>query len=252
MSKFTTVQTVFSRNLPAILTGMSVAGMAVTIWNAKDDTIKAVQILEERRAEEFNNDDTFDDFTAWEMVKESWTCYLPTMIFGSIAIGCTIASQSINARRNAVLAGLYTLSENTFKEYQHKVIEKIGEKKHREVKDEIAKDRLAKVSLNNIIITGNGNTLCLDALSGRLFRSDIEFIKQVVNDFNRRLMTEMWKSLNELYYDLGLESNRLGEAVGWHIDEGFVEPEFSSQLTEDGIPCLVMDFNFIPRQAYYK
>lgn len=60
-------------------------------------------------------------------------------------------------------------------------------------------------------------------------------------------MTEMFMSVNDVYSELDLPSNGLGGLVGWNIDDGLIEPEFSSQLTENDIPCLVLDFTMMPR-----
>jgi hypothetical protein len=244
----TTRRTVI-KNSPAILTGMGVLGVFTTVYAAVDATPKAMQILEERRAEELDANEEFSDFTKWEMFKEVWKCYIPTFISGAVTITAIVSANSVNQRRNAALIGLYSLSENALKEYKNKVVEIIGEKKGQEIKDGIAKDRILKnpVRDTEIINTGHGDTLCYDVLAGRYFRSDIEHIRRSLNEASRKLMTEMFMSVNDVYSELDLPSNGLGGLVGWNIDDGLIEPEFSSQLTENDIPCLVLDFTMMPR-----
>jgi hypothetical protein len=171
---------------------------------------------------------------------------------GGLTIGCIIGSNSINLRRNAALAGLYSLTETALKEYKAKVIETIGEKKERDIRDEVAKERIHKnpVSDNEVVITGYGETLCYDFLSGRYFKSDRERINRAVNKLSRDMMTDMTISLNQLYDELGLRNTKMGDMVGWHIDDGIIEPDYSSQLTENGIPCLVLDFKEDLRVLY--
>lgn len=237
------------KNSPAILTGIGVLGVFSTVYGAIDATPKAMQILEERRAEELDINEEFNDFTRWEMFQAVWKCYIPTFISGTITVIAIISANSVNQRRNAALIGLYSLSENALKEYKNKVIETIGEKKGQEIKDGIAKDRIIKnpVRDTEIINTGHGDTLCYEVLSGRYFRSDIEHIRRSLTEASIKLMTEMFMSLNEIYSELDLPTIGVGDMMGWNIDDGSIKPEFSSQLTENDIPCLVLDFEMMPR-----
>ena len=61
------------------------------------------------------------------------------------------------------------------KEYQAKVVETLGEAKARKIKDEIAKDKVKNDPISNkeVIITGKGDMLCYDVLSGRYFKNNI-------------------------------------------------------------------------------
>ena len=60
-------------------------------------------------------------------------------------------------------------------------------------------------------------------------------------------MTEMYMDINDVYYILDLPGIGLGGLLGWYIDDGLIEPDFSSQLTENDIPCLVLDYIMMPR-----
>ena len=61
---------------------------------------------------------------------------------------------------------------------------------------------------------------------------------------------EMYISLNEFYYEIGLNPISIGDDLGWNIDHGYIELSFSSQLTDDGNPCLVIDYQVTPRYEY--
>jgi hypothetical protein len=82
-------------------------------------------------------------------------------------------------------------------------------------------------------------------MSGRYFRNDIEQIRRVVNDLNHQLLSDMWLTLNEFYYAIGLGGINLGEEVGWNADE-LIEINFSSKITPDGEPCLVLNYETTP------
>jgi hypothetical protein len=243
------VRTAMKKHSPEILTGIGIAGMITTTIMAVRATPKALILIEERK-EEID----VDKLTPIELIKTTWTCYIPAAITGGLSIICLIGASSVNARRNAALATAYTLSESALKEYQEKVIETIGEKKEQTVRDAIAKDRIDKnpVSSREVIITEKGNTLCYDAISGRYFKSDIDKIKKAENELNRRMRDEMYISLNEFYYEIGLNPIGIGDDLGWDIDHGYIELSFSSQLADEGTPCLVIDYQVAPRYEYNR
>lgn len=243
------VQMGIKRHSPEILTGIGIAGMITTTIMAVKATPKAIRLIEERK-----NKEDAEKLTPVETVKTAWTCYIPAAVTGVMSIVCLIGASSLNARRSAALATAYALSETALKEYQGKVIETIGEKKEQAVKDSIAKDKIEKnpVSNQEIIITEKGNTLCYDVISGRYFKTDIDRVKRVENELNRRMLEEMYISLNDFYYELGLKSTSVGDDLGWNINNGFIDLHFSSQIAEDGTPCLVLNYHIAPKYDYYK
>ncbi len=243
------VRTVISKRSPEILTGIGIAGMITTTVMAVRATPKALALIEDKKIE----NDT-DKLTPVETIKATWTCYIPAAVTGTLSVACLIGANSVNARRNAALATAYTLSESALKEYQEKVIETIGEKKEQTVRDAIAKDKIDRdpVSSKEVIITEKGNTLCYDSISGRYFKSDIDKLKKVENELNRRMRDEMYISLNEFYYEIGLNPISIGDDLGWNIDHGYIELNFSSQLADEGTPCLVIDYRVAPRYEYNR
>lgn len=234
---------VVTKNSPVILTGLGVAGVVTTTVMAVQATPKAMQLIREREEKE--------KLGKVEMIKTSWKCYIPTAVMGGFTIACIISAHNINHKRNAALASLYSLTEKSIKEYQAKVVETIGENKERKIKDEIKQDTLTKnpVHTKEIIITGKGEMLCYDTLSGRYFKNDIEQIRRVQNDLNYSLRSDMWMSLNDLYYGLGLSAINLGDDIGWSVDDP-IDIEFSSMLSSEGEPCLVLDFRTQPTPKY--
>lgn len=243
------VRTAMKKHSPEILTGIGIAGMITTTVMAVRATPKAMRLIEDRYREEP------DERPRWiTYIKGAWTCYIPAAVTGCISVFCLIGASSVNVRRNAALATAYTLSESALKEYQEKVIETIGEKKEQSVKDAIAKDRIDRdpVTSREIIITERGNTLCYDAISGRYFKSDIDKLKKAENELNCQMRDEMYISLNEFYYEIGLNPTSIGDDLGWNIDHGYIDLQFSSQLADEGTPCLVIDYQIAPRYEYNR
>jgi hypothetical protein len=66
------------------------------------------------------------------------------------------------------------------------------------------------------------------------------------------MLNDMYVSLNEFYDELDLEHTGVGDELGWNIDGGKIDIYFSSQIAEDGRPCIVIDFDTPPRYGYNK
>ena len=241
------VKRTLSKHSPEILTGIGIAGMVTTTVLAVRGTPKALRLIEEAK-----NNEHKDELTVIETVKVAWKPYIPAAVSGTVSIACLIGASSVSARRHAALATAYALSETALTEYKDKVIETVGEKKEQDIRDAIAKDKVEKnpVVDRDIVVTGNGETLCLDATFGRYFKSDIGKLKQAENEFNRRLLGETYLSVNDFFDDIGLSSVPVGDDLGWNINDGFMELNYSSQLTSDKTPCLVVGFRTPPIYDY--
>ena len=245
---FSGIAKTLRKHSPEVLTGIGIAGMVSSVVLAVRATPKAMKLIEKKKSE-----NETEKIKPVEVFKTSWHCYIPTAALLVVSASCLIGAASVNSRRRAALAAAFTLSESARKEYGDKVVELFGEKKDQAVKDAVAKDRIEKdpVKTNEIIITEHGGTLCYDAVSGRYFRSDMEKLKKAGNELNRKLLTENYVSLNEFYYEIGLDDIGIGNDIGWNIDKGeLVELQFSSQLSSDGTPCLVLGFSVVPHYDY--
>lgn len=255
-----------SKNSSTILAGLSIVGVGGAIFGAIKATPKAMDILKNKEEAVNALDSDFDNeeinaeqykearkriyisFTK-DMIKVWW----PVALSGFATIACIVGSHTIDKRRQAALAAALSMTESRLKEYQDKVTETLGEKKEQKIRDAIAKDKIdANVPKEeDIVSTGHGDVLCYDAISGRYFKSNADFIRNRVNVLNQRLLSEMWIPLNDLYYELDMPRIKLGDDLGWNIsDDGLIELDFSSQLSEDEKPVLVLDYCVEPRFDY--
>lgn len=237
------VQTTMKQHMPELLTGAGIAGMIATTIFAVKGTPKALRLIEEEKAKQET-----DKLTPVDTVKATWKCYIPAAVTGALSIACLVGGSTVSAKRNAALAAAYSLSESAIREYKDKVIETIGEEKEREVRDAVAKSRIENdpVSNQEIVDTKTGQALCYDILSGRYFYSNAEKIERCVNAINKKMLNNSYVSLNDFFYELGLEGTTLGENLGWSISQGMVTVDFSTQLSENDVPCLVIDYDRLP------
>lgn len=235
------------KNGPGLLTGLGIAGMLSTIAFAVKATPKALKRIDQEKDQL-----EVDVLTPLETVKVTWKYYIPAAITFTTSAACLIGASSVNARRNAALATAYTLSETALKEYKAKVIETIGEKKEKIIREKIDKDHIDRkpVTKSNVIFTEKGNTLCFDYHSGRYFKSDIDHIKRAVNELNRRLVGNGYVSLNDFYDELDLEHTKMGYDLGWDLDDGNVEIDFSAQIANDDTPCIVINYEVAPHHNF--
>ena len=256
MSKFNltaaakSIKGVFERHAPEILTGIGVAGMVTSTVLAVKATPKAYLLVNDRK-----NELEVEKLPVTELVKTTWKCYIPAAVTCGASIACLVGASSVNFKRNAALATAYKLSEAALSEYKDAVIETIGEKKEQSVRDKVAEERLKKnpVSKSEVIVTGNGTTLCYDPVGNSYFKSSIQQIESAKNKLNARMLSENYVSLNDFYDELGIGPTKLGDDLGWDIyKDGLIDIAFSSRLAEDGTPCLVMDYSVAPRYEYYK
>lgn len=251
---FLKIRDVLVSNSPTILTGLGVTGLFSTVIFAVKATPKAIALLDEeveRRALEWSDRSSEDikiELTTKEIVKLTWKCYIPTAIMGATTIACIIGANHINIRKNAALMSLYALTDTALQEYKEKVAETIGTRKAEKIQDEIIQENLNKHPVTKIITTGEGNTLCFDTLSGRYFYSSIEKISKIINEYNYNLLNERYMTLNEFYDYLNLEHTTLGNDIGWSTEIGMVDIYYSSKISPNNMPCVVLNYRIIPRK----
>lgn len=252
---FKGMKTVMSEHSPEILTGIGIAGMITTTILAVKATPEAMELLDRAKHKKVETGNE-SNLTAVETVKAAWKPYVPAVIIGVAATACLIGSTTVSVKRNAALATAYQLSTTALSEYKEKVIETIGEKKERVIHDEMAKDKVEQnpVKPAEVIITGSGKTLCLDATSGRYFQSDRNRIDKEINKLNQRMTggMEMCISLNEFYDAIGLPQLPMGESLGWRADKGLIDVHYGAVLTTEDEPCMVIEHLVPPEYGFNK
>jgi len=247
---------VASDHSPEILTGIGIAGMITTTILAVKATPKALELIDAKKEElELHPD---DNLTPVETVKVTWKCYVPAAVTCATATACLIGANSVTSKRNAALATAYNLSTTALAEYKEKVIETIGEKKEREVREKVSEEKLKRdpVDKTTVVFTGTGSTRFYDSISKRRFISDRETIRRIVNDLNADMLDgDDYVSLNTFYYELGLEATEYGDEVGWNVSkdgkrDGMIRVDFDAMFDTDGQPTAVLTYDIKPKRGY--
>ena len=233
-----------SKHSPELLTALGIANMLAGVVFAVRATPKAIDIIKAEEGEKGK------PLTKPEIVAAAWKPYIPTAVFCVAGVICFVASTAVSRNRCAALTAAYTLSETALREYSEEVKAAVGEKKEQAIRDAVAKETLTKHPLGEreVIITGGGDILCFDPLTNRYFKSDRDRLMRAMNELNKRMRDEMRVSLNDFYDEIGLSEAEVGEHLGWDIDngKGYIDLDFSTQLADDGTPCLVVGHNHPP------
>lgn len=246
---------VVSDNSSVILTGTAVAGTVTTaIFSAKGHA-SAVAFELEQEYLRYREGDThpYESPKGVEWVKEHYRHYVPAAISGTMTVACVVGIHSVNTRRQAALVSAYTVMDKAFADYKQQVVETVGAKQETAIRDEVAKKTVTDnpPSDNPIFVTNRGESLCHDSWSGRYFQCDIETIRKAQNDINQNIFHHMYASQNDFYNKIGLSASSLGEEFGWNTDR-MLDISFSSHLTDDGKPCLVLNYTMSPIRNYWK
>ena len=243
----TTVKSGVTKHSPEILIGLGVAGLLGTTVLAVRETPKVLKLLDKKK-EELD----VEKLSVKDTVKTVWKNYIPCAVLAVTSVACIVGASNISARRNAALAAAYAIGNKAFSDYKEEVINLLGEEKEKEIKEKVADRHLKEnpVASKEVIITDNNEHLCYDEITGRYFKSSQNKIKEAQNVINDRLRDEMWVSLNDLYYELGLPNVRVGDDLGWNVDDGYLDIILSSRIAEDGTPCLTLDYAVGPRYDY--
>lgn len=247
---------VAAKNSPAILTSLGVTGVVTTaVLAAKGAFKSAGEIVTEEaeraikvEAEEITAEEA--ELSKKDMFDLTWQNYVPAAVVGAATIGAIICAHTIADRRVAAAAAAYTFVEKSFKDYQEKTKEKVGEKKEQAIRDETAEDRFKKRDREKTIVyeSGRGTVRCWDSWSNTAFLSDMQEIKSAVNNFNSQVIADDFCSLSVFWSYLGLSPTDQSDNIGWTSDR-LLELQYTSVL-EDDLPHLVITFATRPRLRF--
>ena len=235
------------RNAPTILTCVGGIGVVATSVMAVKATPKALQLLEEAKAEKG------DDLTKLEVVAVAGPAYIPAMVTGAATIACIFGANVLNQRQQASLASAYALIDNSYKEYKKKVEELYGKEADAQIKQEIAKDKYKKSDVKD----EDDKLLFYDEFSGRFFNATMEDVLRAEYHVNREIDNLGWATLNEFYLKAGLEPIEGGFDVGWTEEENLARywqswVDFSQPKTilDDGLECYIITMYQEPYPNY--
>ena len=230
------------RNSPTILTFLGAAGVVATSIAAAKATPKAMALLEKTKAEKG------EELTKLEMVKVAGPAYIPAVAIGASTIACIFGANALNKKTQASIMSAYALLDTSYKQYKSKVKELYGENSDRNVKKEIAKDRIK----DNDVHINNEKILFFDFYSLRYFESTERLVLKAENRVNELLKLYGRASLNDFYESLGMPTAYTGYELWWNVQK-CPSVEFTHDITtmDDGLECCVISMSVEPECELY-
>jgi len=229
---------------PGILLGLGIGCMIMS-------TIEGILYAPDARdaVEEKKEELGVDKLPAGELIKTVAPYYGPSAVLTAVGTGCILASNNkvVDIASGEALMAL--AADRTAREYREKTKEIVGAKKEQQIRESLAADAVARNPKGNreVIITGKGNHLCMEKLTGKYFRSNVDELKGIKNILNDKLNNSDFVSVNEYCYALGIGPTKLGDERGWMRGQGLLEFKFTAVLCDDGEPCLVLDVEQKPQ-----
>lgn len=241
------------KNLPAILTGFGIAGMGASVVMAVRATPKAKEKIEQAKKE-----GKHEKLTTMQTVKATALVYLPSALSFAAGAACVVGAHNVHSQRNAAISAAYSVASTSLDAIKNKLPQVVGEQSAKAVAEAIDKDRVEQAERQITDIHEReelGTVLCLEALTGQLFYSSRPRIDDAVNKANYGMSNNMenYISLNEFFQEIDspdLQDCALGDTVGWNSRTGLISVGYSSQLSRNGVPVLVVDYNTMPVAGY--
>jgi len=225
-------------NSTTILTAIGVTGAVTSAILTGKATVKAVQILDEaQKHPEGYTDTEHRSLNRNEKFKLIWKLYIPAAGVLTLTCASIICANRIGTRRTAAVASAFALTERAFDEYREKVVQHMGKKEERVVRDEVAQDRVNRSFSEQgpTVIQMTGKVLLHDEYSGRFFEGTVNGVDKAVNEINRQIGSQFegYATLSDFYDKIGLTNTSLSDEMGWNAKEP-LKIEWTTCTTPDG------------------
>lgn len=198
-----------SKHSSILLTIGACIGVGGIIFTTAKSTLAVKKDLD-------NKKEAGEEVTKKEMakivVKDCW----PVALTAGATIGCTVANHKVNTERILTATAARDFYKDVADTYKAKVRDKLGVDADREVEADIAadkfRDKYPRLVENPELIPGEG-VIFIESLSGQVFRSSVDEIRQEERRFNEDLRGSDWicanewiaahLNLNPMHYDIG-------------------------------------------------
>lgn len=279
---------------PKLLSGLAVVGVvgtavlaAVEAMSSKDE-IKSLKekIPDEKKSNKLS-------VSTWYIPRVAGY-FKRTIVIGGVTVTCVIASCYLSGLQLAAMAGTITAlvtqrdaiekevckipgGREALERAKKDAAELIAEKKTSQDK----KNKLKPWKYQCVEDTGNGDLLCLEGWSGRLFRSSLDAVEQAQSRFNDARDEELPFSkdpdgttyptalaVNDLYREYGIEATQLGHDYGWPASDDWYptrriefintllkieqQDEFTKKRYNEDLLVIEIDPNYLPMECWQE
>lgn len=227
-----------------ILTGLGIVGMAAGAVTAGINGPKIKEAVEQRKKEL-----GVEKLPFKELFKVSWRYLIipTTAVVGGAT--CVVMAHVGDKKAAAGYAVAYAASEAALTECKDKIVEVVGEKKAKEIQEEISKDhsRADPIEEDKVYVVAGGDHLMRFDWNGYTFRSTVQNVEAVVNRLNAQINCGERISVSDLCYEFGKESCESDEKYIWDpMRNGLISLGKGGDVTNDGEPFIIWRFETRP------
>lgn len=174
------------------------------------------------------------------------------IILEIVSAGAIIAGFKSEHKGSVAFATACAVSESMLTDYKNKVVETIGEKKEKEIRESIAQDNIDKLDIPKtaIIPTGNGTSIVYDKRTGVVFYSNEDAIKDAVFAINEKMLDDTYANINDFYRELNVPETINNDTFGWNINRGKLKVDFYHPFGW-GAPAIMIDYEAYPGYDSY-
>lgn len=226
------------RNPQTLITGLGIAASVATAITSGKAHAKAIA-----------NDDGKSD-NLLDFAKRNWMTYIPAALSLGVTIFAFASLHNVTYKKYQALAAAYSVSQLDLSELRSRMAEQVKVLKEgaKPADKKAAKKELPKGSM---VIFGDEEVLCRDAITGRTFRSTAEKIRGYCNNISEDLLNFGPCPLNDFYNQIHVSETNIGDELGW--DGGVtVKPEFRPVLLPSGSPALEVALAPAPKPNWFK
>lgn len=179
-----------------------------------------------------------------EKARIVWRLYIPAGATAAATIVFVAGIKHVDGRKTLAAQTALAVSQRAYESYRAEVIEELGDRKDKKLLAKVAEKRVSDKPPPTIMaVSGSGTVLCCELFTGRYFLSDMDVLNKAVNEINAKMLRHDYATLDDFYYEIGLENTIMSGEAGWSSDK-LMTLEFSTVL-HGSVPCLAFDYNYV-------
>lgn len=201
-----------------ILTGFSLIGLVGVAVSTAVGTNKALKRVEKSD-------------TKVDILKKTWTCYLPAAGFVVGTASCIIGANLLNQKKQGQLTAAYALLQQSFNQYREGLIDLHGLEADQEVRDYVVGKYANYHRLHDD--EPDEKLTWYDPLSQTIFRAYEKEVIDAEYHFNRNwALSGGCADVNDYFSFLGINWKPEWDGKGWWMEEGLQWVDFEHRLTK--------------------
>lgn len=218
---------IFNNKTSNFMTLATIVGMIATSVLCIEATPKAIKIISEAEK------DKKETLSLPEKIIAAAPVYIPAACIGFGTIACVVSMNMINFNAQTNLAGMYILSEQTFKKYRSKLIELKGKDVDEEICGAVIRESCDFHPIH--FDTPDEELVWTEPYTGRKFEAYERDIMDAEYHINRNYALKGFITVNEYLYFMGFDGvGDEGDTKGWETGSGIYWIDFEHKIKGKG------------------